>query len=242
MKKLIKMQTRCPNMKILIFDTETTGLIPRGVKTLTMANAGAFPYIVQFSYIIYNTETHRVEKIQDSIIKIPDYIDISQDSTKIHGITKEMCNTKGVDIIPLLYQFEQDVNYCDLVIGHNIRDFDMKMIYAECYRRVLECKETEQIYWKLYKKLDSYSKKLDCTMKRGKKLCNIIAVSMSGREFIKYPKLSELHNELFGYVPNNLHNSLNDCIICLRCYYKLKYQDDVCEKNEILQKMVKMLD
>lgn len=235
------MQTRCPNMRILIFDTETTGLPPKGVKTLTMENANAFPYIVQFSYIIYNTGTNQVEKICDHVIKIPDFVIIPQICVNIHGITKEMCDTKGVDIAPLLYQFEQDVKYCDLVIGHNIRDFDMKMVYAELYRLVLSCKETENKYWELYKKLVSYSKKIDCSMKRGKKFCNIKRVTISGREFIKYPTLTELHNKLFGYIPKNLHNSLNDCLVCLRCYYKIKYADDVSTKNAILHNMTMQL-
>lgn len=244
------MQTRCPSMRILIFDTETTGLPPRGVKTLTMANANAFPHIVQFSYIIYNTGTNQVEKIQDSIIKIPDSVSISQDSIHIHGITKERCNTKGVDILPLLNQFEEDVQLCNLVIGHNM-EFDMKMIYAELYRRVIACsviacsaiesKENEKIYWSMYKRFLGYSKKFDCSMKRGKKLCNLKTVTMNGREFIKYPTLSELHSKLFGHVPANLHNSLNDCIVCFRCYYKLKYADDICEKNILLRNRIQAL-
>jgi hypothetical protein len=227
-------------MKILVFDTETSGLPPKFVRSLTMDNANVFPYIVQFSYMIYNTETNKIEKIQDSIIKIPSFIDISQDSVNIHGITKEMCNTKGIDIMSLLYKFEEDVNNCNLVIGHNI-EFDLKMIYSELYRRVLESKETEQEYWKFYKKLASYSKKFDCSMKRGKKLCNLKTISMTGREYIKYPTLSELHENLFGYVPKNLHNSLNDCIVSLRCYYKLKYKEDICLLNGLLQHMIERL-
>lgn len=236
------MQIRCPAMKIIIFDTETTGLPPRGVRTLTMSNAEAFPHIVQFSYIIYNTGTNQIEKIRDFIIKIPSELIISPQSTSKHGITREICDTKGVEIMPVLYEFEKDLSECNLAVGHNIIDFDMKMIYAECYRRVLSCKETEKMYWTFYKKISSNSKKFYCTMKKGKNICNIQATNMLGKEYIKYPRLEELYSKLFGYIPNNLHNSLNDCLVCFRCYYMIKYSKDICEISPAIRTMIQQLE
>jgi glycosyltransferase involved in cell wall biosynthesis len=40
----------------------------------------------------------------------------------------------------------------------------------------------------------------------------------------KFPKLVELYQKIFGVTPKNLHNSLNDVIVCLRCFIKLKYE------------------
>jgi hypothetical protein len=44
----------------------------------------------------------------------------------------------------------------------------------------------------------------------------------SPRKYKKFPKLSELYNHLFGYVPENLHNALVDTIVCLRCFLKIR--------------------
>ena len=42
------------------------------------------------------------------------------------------------------------------------------------------------------------------------------------RMFKKFPKLSETHNYLFGYVPESLHNAMVDVLVCLRCFLKLR--------------------
>lgn len=47
----------------------------------------------------------------------------------------------------------------------------------------------------------------------------------------KFPRLSELHQVLFGNVPENLHNSLIDVFVCLRCFLKIRCCVDVPEKS-----------
>ena len=64
-------------MKILFYDTETTGLISKS----------NFPYIVQFSYIIYEMDTKTIILKYDEIIHLPELIEIPEESTKIHHIT-----------------------------------------------------------------------------------------------------------------------------------------------------------
>jgi DNA polymerase III epsilon subunit-like protein len=46
--------------------------------------------------------------------------------------------------------------------------------------------------------------------------------SSTPKTYKKFPKLSELHQHLFGYVPENLHNALIDVLVCLRCFLKLR--------------------
>jgi DNA polymerase III epsilon subunit-like protein len=47
----------------------------------------------------------------------------------------------------------------------------------------------------------------------------------------KFPKLNELHLKLFESVPENLHNSLIDVIVCLRCFLKIRCCLDIPEKS-----------
>jgi hypothetical protein len=58
-------------------------------------------------------------------------------------------------------------------------------------------------------------------------LCAIKAKDKFGREYNKFPKLSELHMHLFQTTPNGLHNSLIDILITLRCFMHLKYKKDM---------------
>jgi hypothetical protein len=63
-------------------------------------------------------------------------------------------------------------------------------------------------------------------------LCGIKKVDKYGKEYNKFPKLMELYFSLFDSLPNNLHNSLNDVLICLRCFGILKCKIDVCKENK----------
>jgi hypothetical protein len=56
-----------------------------------------------------------------------------------------------------------------------------------------------------------------------------LATDKYGKSYLKYPKLIELHEKLFNVTPNNLHNSLNDILVTLRCYMKLKFNVDLME-------------
>jgi DNA polymerase III epsilon subunit-like protein len=38
------------------------------------------------------------------------------------------------------------------------------------------------------------------------------------KKIYKWPKLTELHFILFGYIPENLHDAKTDCLVCLKCY------------------------
>jgi hypothetical protein len=39
----------------------------------------------------------------------------------------------------------------------------------------------------------------------------------------KWPKLSELHQHLFGYIPENLHDANVDVEACLKCYLEMVF-------------------
>ena len=60
----------------------------------------------------------------------------------------------------------------------------------------------------------------------------------------KFPKQIELHEYLFPSSVINtskLHNSFNDILLCLRCYIKMIYDEDIIEKNTDLKKYFKKL-
>ena len=64
-----------------------------------------------------------------------------------------------------------------------------------------------------------------CTMKNGKDVCKIEYTFSNGTKGFKFPKLMELYEHLFPGVPapQNLHNSLADTVVTLKCYCKLAH-------------------
>jgi DNA polymerase-3 subunit epsilon len=218
-------------MKILTFDTETNGL-PKNMRAYPNSeNFMNWPVIVQLSYILYDTDTQQVVSIQDELIKMKDGLQISAESIKIHGITNEMCEEHGVNIEDIIDVFMKDFMVADLVVAHNM-EFDKKVLLAELYR----CNKLQ------YVDTVSFAIKYYCTMQESILLCNIKSYTrVQKKEFIKFPSLLELCRHLFGYDPKKLHNALNDVIICFQCFYKIKFDKDICDENEDIKTMIELL-
>lgn len=223
-------------MHVLVFDTETTGL-PK-TKNISSDTLHLWPHIVQFSYIIYDIESNIITKIKDSIIKIPNTIEISEDVSKIHGITNEISSTKGINIVDIIEEFFEDLNNVDHIVGHNI-SFDINMIKSEVNRIILNDSFLDKkIKFQNYLQILDTKKNIYCTMKESIDLCSIETKDKFGRSYNKFPKLIELYEKLFQVRPNNLHNSLNDVIVCLRCFMKMKYNKDIVEYSTEVKRLI----
>jgi len=212
-------------MKVLVFDTETTGL-PKSRSSLIL-DPNDWPYIVQIGWILYDTDTKQIISIEDHIINC--VIDIPEESTKIHGITNKISKTKGIDINLAMNAFEFSLNNADLLIAHNI-SFDKRVYLAECLRN-----NRKLIFNNDKKQISEY-----CTMNSSKKICNIKAISKTGKEYIKFPTLSELHYHLFGSIPKGTHNAMADILICLRCYLFIENNFDVMCGNSNIAKLYRL--
>lgn len=206
-------------MKILVVDTETTGL-PTS-RNASIYNTHDWPYVIQLSFILYDTDVGEIIDKFDSLIAINECVEISPDAYNIHHISKNMCYEYGTDIKNALRSLNQQIAKCDIVVGHNI-SFDKQILIVEFIRNDITS--------------NFPTKSMFCTMKRYKTLCNIKRQRLpkntddpnaSPQEYIKFPTLSELHNVLFMYNPKNLHNSYVDILICLRCYMRIEYNTDI---------------
>jgi DNA polymerase III epsilon subunit-like protein len=214
--------------RILVFDVETTGLLPKMHKNGEKPYLNEYPYILQLSFVLYNTLLKKIESKHDYYIKIPSDIIISEKITELTGITREMVDKKGVDIVEALDAFYTEYTKCGCVIGHNV-DFDKTMIKVALQRNIEEinrkypyCMNIFNLLYEQNMGIRSY-----CTMKNSMNVCNILISKKDasgaeiGKPYKKWPTLLELHQHLFESVPENLHNSLVDVLVCLKCYLQL---------------------
>ena len=107
----------------------------------------------------------------------------------------------------------------------------LRTIYFNSGKPYTEIKNT--IYKKFLYTLNNLQN-ITCTLQDSIELCNIVVLNKSGKPYQKFPKLLELHKKLFDCEPKNLHNSLNDVLITLRCFMKMKYDTDItvdCDAN-----------
>jgi DNA polymerase III epsilon subunit-like protein len=204
--------------KIIVFDTETNGLLPKKNAQTRLPEIGEYPYILQLSFVVYNMYTQSVEQIYNEYIKIEADVNISAKITEITGITREMCDSKGIPIQQALHDFYNAYVKCDRVVAHNL-SFDQTMIETEIARNKYELFENIPDIIHLFDDVFNIVNKTDlyCTMNSTKKMCNLIISGKYG-PFLKSPKLIELHEKLFGYAPVNLHDAKVDTIVCLKCY------------------------
>ena len=118
-------------MKILIFDTETSGLPEE--RNCSVLSLHKWPYILQLAYILYDTDTNTIIDYNDTLIIISDDFYISQESINIHKITRKMCNEKGQNIRQVLNRFNNVLLQTDLIVGHNLQ-FDKNILIVEHIR------------------------------------------------------------------------------------------------------------
>ena len=215
-------------------------------KEVTFTNEVDWPHIVQFSYVIFNTQSLVLEKMVDEIINVPNHIEFTPESVKIHGITRAISTAVGQDMDAVLLSFTRDCEMADVIVAHNI-SFDMNMIKAEFYRLLKKSVLNEPMEPPDTLRgrigLDRFTnmamtKTFCCTMRENIDLCDIRVARSDRSEYKKYPRLSELHAKLFGVVPRKLHNALHDVIICLRCFYKVTYDTDICAHNQTICDMM----
>jgi DNA polymerase III epsilon subunit-like protein len=216
-------------MKVIVFDTETSGL----------PSTTNIPTIVQFSYVKFDMETGRIEKEVDFVIEQPTGFVIPEEAINIHRVTNEMCAEKGVPILGVLNQFVEDTEDCFRVIGHNIQ-FDMDRV-ASVFNKMTNSKHPEDIR-KFYERKLKYmayqmQPKTFCTMKKSIEFCSIMKTSASGKQYKKFPKLVELYETLFACKPTGLHNSLVDVYACLRCYVALVNGGQRGNDSDIMNRM-----
>jgi DNA polymerase III epsilon subunit-like protein len=226
--------------RVIVFDVETTGLLPKTDASGNVPILSQYPYVIQFSFLVYNIFLKKIEKSYDFYIKIPADVEISDKITELTGITREICDNKGVSIVYAIEQFYNEYINCSCVIAHNI-EFDKKMIKVELQRNKNNINEFEPFcintFHSLYEETNNIRNY--CTMRAGINICNITATSEKGKPYKKWPKLVELYFHLFKEMPNGLHNSMVDILACLRCYLKMYMNTDI--PNEEFQTLLEKI-
>jgi len=212
------METK-PGQRIMAFDVETTGLIPR----CSPKSLNEYPHILQLSFVVYDTTIRQIVKSVDLYVNVSKEVEISPKITEITGITRKICEEHGVTIKWALTEFYDEFMKCDCIVSHNF-EFDSQMVDIEMRRIASEDPSTDKNWSNIFDPnwLRMNNKQICCTMERGRNICKIEQISKTGRVYYKNPKLIELYEHIYGTLDNdmkkNLHNSLVDSYLCLRCF------------------------
>lgn len=207
---LSKAVSRC----VLVFDTETTGLINKSLLPLQYKDLALHPYITQLSAVLYDVDNQKVKKVFNTYIKIPAHVEIPEIVQKLTGITKEKCDG-GMEIGDALGTFYKMYSKSNAIAAHNMW-FDSKMIRIECMRNRFP--NLINVFFE-----NVSTKPISCTMMKGMEFCGLT----------RFVKLSVLYELLFEEDANQfeLHNSLVDTMVCLRCYLKIFCDKEISDDD-----------
>lgn len=162
--------------RILVFDVETTGLIPN-IDPLTKKQRplDEMPFIIQLSFIVFNLYEYSIERTYNAYIRIENPEKITEEITKLTGITREKCETFGIPMKDALLEFYNEYIQSDFVIAHNI-NFDRRMVMIEIERNYLELDKEAKDILNLFNPLFCKLKGIEnyCTMMSGINICNIL--------------------------------------------------------------------
>ena len=195
-------------MLILVYDTETTGLI-RGTD-YTDPN---MPFLAAIAAILYDKESHRVVASINSMVQ-PDGWTMPEEASQVNGLTDEILQRLGVPASALLPACIALMLKANLCVAHNV-DFDSKVIAAALWRHVIKESPEEEAHTVVnhWLNMPSY-----CTMKSSKTIVN--ALNKWGK--IKYPKLTEAYKFFFGKELDRAHSANADAIATLEIYLALQ--------------------
>jgi DNA polymerase-3 subunit alpha len=183
----------------LIYDTETTGL-PRDYNA-PLTDFDNWPRLVQLAWQVHDENGDLVE-VKNFIVK-PEGFVIPRATEKIHGISTERALREGKPLQEVLNEFVQALQKVKVVAGHNV-EFDNTIVKVECLRTKTECPLSEKII------IDTKEVSTDyCAIPGGR-----------GGKY-KWPKLSELHQKLFGEDFDAAHNASADVQATARCFLEL---------------------
>ena len=206
-------------MKVIVFDTETTGLPTE--RNASIMDLHKWPHIVQLSYILFDTDSKQIITMRDDLIKIPLDVEITPGSEAIHHISRVMCEANGICISDAINYFNKALGLANVIVGHNI-SFDKRMLMVECMRTNIRQQFT----------VNGLRKEEFCTMKKGTDICQLTKTNANGTTYLKFPTLSELHLKLFEKNPEGVHNALVDVLVCLRCYIKIVQDYDFMDSGD----------
>ncbi|GGW55001.1 DNA polymerase III alpha subunit [Winogradskyella epiphytica] len=194
----------------LIFDTETTGLPKRWDAPIT--DTDNWPRCIQIAWQLHDAMGNCIEH-QDFLVQ-PDGFNIPYDAEKIHGISTELAQEKGVPLSEVLEKFNIALSKTKFVVGQNVK-FDLNIMGAEFVRENVDNPLQELPV-------------LDTCTEHTAELCQL-----PGGRYGKFklPTLTELHQFLFNKPFAEAHNATADVEATTRCFLELIRREEYTKEE-----------
>jgi DNA polymerase-3 subunit epsilon len=184
------------NLRALIFDTETTGM----VKWKRPPEDSGQPDLIQLGMLLVETDDWKARARHSVLVRLNDGVTIDPGAQEAHGISEADCEQYGVASIVACSLFNQLCMQADVIVAHNM-SFDQSIMLTALHRlggkpsrmegkRLICTKEESTDVLKLPGKYDSY----------------------------KWPTLAEAYRHFTGEEVIGAHDALVDTEACLAVF------------------------
>ena len=190
-------------MSVLVFDTETTGLVLRDQEPEHQGQ----PDLVQIAALLL--DGNGVERAAFCSLVKPSRA-ISDGARKAHGIDGGLAGRYGLQPAEALPAFAAMVARADVIVAHNLT-FDALVLRTAWHRTFSNDFRSLLV-----------GKRAFCTMKAATPICKILSGRSRHSRDYKWPKLSECIEFFFAEKLVGAHDALVDSRACARVYFEIQ--------------------
>lgn len=191
-------------MKILFFDTETTGL----PDFKQPSSAHHQPHVIQAAALLTDSRGNELRE-WNTLIKTSEDATMHPLAYRAHGISLQKANDEGIEMEEAWRQFTDLVSEASIVVGHNV-PFDLRMMRIMGYR-------VNGFEW------DCPADYM-CTMRMACPIVNLPPTKRMqecGMIWPKNPNLTECMRFFFDEPLDGAHDALADVRACKRVYFAI---------------------
>jgi DNA polymerase-3 subunit epsilon len=186
-------------MKVLVFDTETTGM----VEWKLPPEHPAQPDLVQLGMLLVDADDWSVRCSHSMLVKLAGGVTIEAGARAAHGISEEECERFGVASQVACALFNQLCMQADTIVAHNM-SFDQSIMRTALHRIGNKPDRTE-------------GKRILCT-----KEASTDVLKLPGKYgSYKWPTLAEAYRHFTGRELVGAHDALVDTEACLAVFRAL---------------------
>lgn len=194
------MSIHLPSLKVLIFDTETTGL-PKNKP----AEHPDQPWIIQIGAVLFDLASDRFDHTMNTLVIPPPDAAIDPEkfaeAEKIHGFPLETIMANGRPCNSVLRELRDMCAEADMIGAYNL-DFDEKMVRFSSFR-------TDPSF--IHRPVLNPEAQHHCVMHQAK----------AYYDSKKYLKLSVVYEDLFGKKLEAAHDALADAVAAALVFKEL---------------------
>jgi DNA polymerase-3 subunit epsilon len=186
-------------MKILFFDTETTGTPV--LQSAPATNVNNSPRIIQLAFTVTDKSGAVLSSV-NKLIKPNGWTMPTGQFWVENGFSQEKNEAEGEEIVDILRLLTAAIFEASILVAHNMA-YDRRIVCSEYYRAGIN----PNVFWK----------KEVCTMQTSRNICKL----KQARGGYKAPKLQELHQFLFDGPFTGAHDADQDVAATKACFFEL---------------------